>query len=62
MNVSQVMGLKELEEVNQKLKPIYTDLALDNRILRAVIEKTLELEIKRRWSTEQRSIITMIDV
>ena len=56
------MGLKELEEVNQKLKPIYTDLALDNRILRAVIEKTLELEIKRRWSTEQRSIITMIDV
>lgn len=50
MNVSQVMGLKELEEENQKLKQIYTDLALDNRILRAVIERTLELEIKRRRS------------
>lgn len=40
MDVSQVRRLKELEE-NRKLKQIYADLALDNRILRDVIEKKL---------------------
>lgn len=39
MDVSQVRRLKELEEENRKLKQIYADLALDNRILRDVIEK-----------------------
>ena len=39
MDVSQVKRLKELEEENRKLKQIYADLALDNRILRDVIEK-----------------------
>lgn len=38
MDVSQVKRLKELEE-NRKLKQMYADLALDNRILRDVIEK-----------------------
>ena len=41
MDVSQVRRLKELEEENRKLKQIYADLALDNRILRDVIEKKL---------------------
>lgn len=34
-----IRRLKELEEENRKLKQIYADLALDNRILRDVIEK-----------------------
>lgn len=38
MDVSQVRRLKELEE-NRELKQMYVDLALDNRILRDVIEK-----------------------
>ena len=33
--------LKELEEDNRKLKQMYADLSLDNRILRDVIEKKL---------------------
>lgn len=41
MDVSQVKRLKELEEENRKLKQIYADLALDNQILRDVIEKKL---------------------
>ena len=47
MDVSQVKRLKELEEENRKLKQMYADLALDNRILKEVIEITLEPEIKR---------------
>jgi len=39
--VNQVRRLKELEEENRKLKQMYADLALDNRILRDVIEKKL---------------------
>lgn len=41
MSVSQVQRLKELEEENRKLKQMYADLALDNRILKDVIEKKL---------------------
>lgn len=41
MEVSQVKRLRELEEENRKLKQMYADLALDNRILRDVIEKKL---------------------
>ena len=41
MDVSQVKRLKELEEGNRKLKQMYADLALDNQILRDVIEKKL---------------------
>lgn len=41
MDISQVRCLKELEEENRKLKQMYADLALDNRILRDVIEKKL---------------------
>jgi len=41
MNVSQIRRLKELEDENRKLKQMYADLALDNRILKDVIEKKL---------------------
>ena len=41
MTVSQIRRLKELEEENRKLKQMYADLALDNRILKDVIEKKL---------------------
>lgn len=41
MEVSQVRRLRELEEENRKLKQMYADLALDNQILRDVIEKRL---------------------
>ena len=41
MDVSQMKRLKELEEENRKLKQMYADLALDNQILRDVIEKKL---------------------
>ena len=41
MDVSQVRRLKELEEENRKLKQMYAELALDNKILKDVIEKKL---------------------
>ena len=41
MDVSQIRRLKELEEENRKLKQMYADLTLDNRILKDVIEKKL---------------------
>lgn len=41
MEVSQVRRLRELEEENRMLKQMYADLALDNQILRDVIEKKL---------------------
>ena len=41
MEVNQVRRLRELEEENRKLKQMYADLALDNKILREVIEKKL---------------------
>ena len=42
MEVSQAQYLKELEEENRKLKQMYTNLALDNQILKEVIEKNSE--------------------
>ena len=41
MEVSQVRRLKELKEENRKLKQMYAELALDNKILKDVIEKKL---------------------
>ncbi len=41
LEVSQLKKLKELEEENAKLKKMYANLALDNEILREVIEKKL---------------------
>ena len=41
LDASQLKKLKELEEENAKLKKMYANLALDNEILREVIEKKL---------------------
>jgi putative transposase len=41
MDISQIRRLKELEEENCKVKQMYADLALDNKILKDVIEKKL---------------------
>ena len=41
MGISQVKELKALQEENRRLKQMYADLALDNKILRDVIEKKL---------------------
>ena len=50
MEVSQVKRLKELEEENRRLKQMYTDLAMDNRILKEVIEKNSRARDKERTS------------
>lgn len=39
MEVKEVQRLKELEEENRRLKQMYAELALDNKILRDVISK-----------------------
>ena len=41
LDASQLKKLNELEEENAKLKKMYANLALDNEILREVIEKKL---------------------
>lgn len=41
MEVSQVERLHELEDENRRLKQMYADLALDNKILKDVLEKKL---------------------
>lgn len=50
MELSQVKRLKELEEENRKLKQMYADLALDNKILHDVIEKNYRARGKERDS------------
>ena len=54
MNVSQIRRLKELEEENRKLKQMYADLALDNRILKDVIEKSSRARGKERVSRRDK--------
>lgn len=39
LDISQVQHLKELKEEHQRLKQMYADLALDNQILKDIIEK-----------------------
>ena len=39
MEVSHMKRLKELEEENRKLKQMYADLSLDNRMLKDVLSK-----------------------
>jgi putative transposase len=41
MEVSDVKRLKELEKENRRLKQMYADLSLENRVLKDVIEKKL---------------------
>ena len=45
MDVSQ---LKALQEENQRLKQMYADMALDNKILRDVIEKNFRARGQER--------------
>jgi len=53
LEVSQLKKLKELEEENAKLKKMYANLALDNEILREVIEKkTLTPEARKEIAGE----------
>jgi putative transposase len=39
MELKEVQRLKELEEENRRLKQMYAELALDNKILKDVISK-----------------------
>jgi putative transposase len=39
MNSQELQRLKELEEENRKLKQMYAELALDNKVLKDVISK-----------------------
>lgn len=48
MDTSQVRRLKELEEENLHLKQMYADLALDNKILKDVIEKNYRARASKR--------------
>lgn len=41
MDLSQVYRLKEFKDENRRLKHMYADLALDNKILKDVINKKL---------------------
>ena len=41
MEVSDVKRLKELEKENRRLKQMYADLSLENRVLKDTIEKKL---------------------
>jgi putative transposase len=41
MEVSDIKRLKELEDENRRLKQMYADLSLENRVLKEVIEKKL---------------------
>lgn len=41
MDTKHLARLKELEEENRRLKQMYADMALDNKILKDVIEKKL---------------------
>ena len=41
MEVSDVKRLKELEKENRRLKQLYADLSLENRVLKDAIEKKL---------------------
>jgi len=41
LDVSPLKGLRELEEENRKLKQMYTELSLDHKLLKEIVEKKL---------------------
>ena len=41
MEASDIKRLKDLEDENRRLKQMYAELSLDNRILKEIIEKKL---------------------
>lgn len=42
MEASDIKRLKELEDENRRLKQMYADLSLDNRMLKDIVEKSSE--------------------
>ena len=63
MDVSQLRKLKELEDENSRLKHMYADLALDNHILREVIEKNSRVapfELVRNGMTETKRVSAIL--
>ena len=41
MEASDIKRMKDLEEENRRLKQMYAELSLDNRMLKDIIEKKL---------------------
>lgn len=41
MEASDMKRLKELEDENRRLKQIYADVSLDNKMLKDIVEKKL---------------------
>jgi len=41
MDITALKQLKELEKENRKLKQMYADLSLENRVLKDIVEKKL---------------------
>ena len=41
MDVSELKRLKELEDENSKLKQMYAELSLENKVLKDIVEKKL---------------------
>ena len=41
MEASDIKRLKELEEENRRLKPMFADLSLEHKILKDIVEKKL---------------------
>ena len=53
MDVSQIEQLRALQDEKRRLKQMYADLALDNKILREVIEKKIvKPEVKKKVTME----------
>lgn len=47
MEVSALNRLKELEEENRRLKQSHTELSLENRVLKEIVEKAIEPDERR---------------
>jgi len=42
MTVSDLKRLKELEDENHRLKTMYADIGLDNKLLKRLLEKSFQ--------------------
>ena len=48
METSDIKRLKELEDENRRLKQMYAELCLDNRILKDIVEKSFDDRCRTR--------------
>ena len=48
MDVSKIKKRKELEDDNRRLKPMYANLAIDDKILKDIIEKNSRARAQKR--------------